>query len=524
MSATTALAGKHSLWTAPRVGLTTLGRVALVAGIAWGAFAFGAVYPWAYGPLALLAAVAALAGFAAPAPSWRSLDLGGVTLALAGFLGAATVQLVPLPLETVRLISPEAPSIVAQLDLTAQLELATTRPLSIDPARTLRKLMVVASLAAMIVGTAKLFSITGAAGTARAIAVLGVLLALTAIIQRPLFTGKIYGFWSPLQGGHAFGPFVNKNHFAGWMLMAIPVTIALLCKDISRGFRGVRPEWRERVVWLSSPDASRLLLLIGATAIMTLSLILTMSRSGMAAGALAILCVALASRYGTRRKRVASIAIISALLVLAIGWAGAGTLANRFASSSLQDVNGRTFVWKDAADIARRYPLAGTGLDTYTVAMLFYQRFNPSAALFARPQRLPATCRGRRTVADAACSDRHRRVRPRGAPPLCAGDQCFDVLDPAGRRRRAPRHRIAGDRRIQSADARQRVPLRGALRHRAAPHAIRSILSSSVLYLGCPPPDRAHCQRLLDAANLSVVWVDSIASALAELRFETCPS
>ena len=151
--------------------------------------------------------------------------------------------------------------------------------------------MVVASLAALIVGAARLFSIVGAAGTASAIVVLGVLLALTGIVQRPLFTGKIYGFWTPLQGGSPFGPFVNPNHFAGWMLMAIPVAIGLLCHDVSRGLRGVRPVWRERVLWLSSPDASRLLLLMGAAAVMTLSLFLTMSRSGMAAGALAAVCV-----------------------------------------------------------------------------------------------------------------------------------------------------------------------------------------------------------------------------------------
>src|SRR5262245_49288933 len=94
-------------------------------------------------------------------------------------------------------------------------------------------------------------------------------------------------------------------------------------------------------------------------------------------------------------------------------------------------------------------------------------------------------------------------------------------MDPAGRRRRTPRHRTAGDGRFQSSDARQCVSVRGALRDRAAPHAGHSILTSSVLYLGCPPPDRAHCQRQLDAAKVSVVWVDSIASALAELRSET---
>lgn len=48
-------------------------------------------------------------------------------------------------------------------------------------------------------------------------------------------------------------------------------------------------------------------------------------------------------------------------------------------------------------------------------------------------------------------------------------------------------------------------------------------MTASVLYLGCPAPDRAHDERQLNARNMSVVWVDSIASALAELRCETVP-
>jgi hypothetical protein len=362
------------------VDLATIACGALIAAAAWGALAFGAVYPWAYWPLVIVAVGVAAAGLVSRAPvGWRQLDLSSTSLALAVFLAAATVQIVPLPLPAVRAISPEAPSIIAQRNLTAQLELKTTRPLSIDPAGSLRGLAVVASLAGLVVGAAKLLSVTGAIGVARAIAVLGVLLALIGIVQRPLFTGKIYGFWSPLQGGSPFGPFVNKNHFAGWMLMAVPVTLGLLYSEISRGMRRVRPGLREKVLWLSSPDASRLLLLAGAAGIMTLSLILTMSRSGMTAGALGIGAVVLASRrYRARGKRIAAVAIVSVPLVLAVGWAGAGTIASRFASGSVLDVNGRTHLWGDAIDIVRRYPVAGTGLNTYSVAMLFYQRFNPS--------------------------------------------------------------------------------------------------------------------------------------------------
>src|SRR5262245_46061746 len=297
VSATAALIHRRHAWSPPRGGLTGFARALIVAGIAWGAFAFGAVYPWAYWPLAIAAAAVALVGVVAPAAiDWRTLDLTAVTLTLAIVLVAAAAQLVPLPATTIHAISPQTEPIVALLDLTVQLDPTAARPLTIDPARTRRGLVVIASLAALIVGTARLFSIVGAAGTAWAIVGLGVLLALTGIVQRPLYAGKIYGFWTPLQGGSPFGPFVNKNHFAGWMLMAIPVAIGLLRNEVSRGLRRVRPVWRDRVLWLSSPDASRLLLLMGAAAVMTLSLFLTMSRSGMAAGALATVCVLLASR------------------------------------------------------------------------------------------------------------------------------------------------------------------------------------------------------------------------------------
>ena len=308
---------------------------------------------------------------------WRTLDLTGVTLTLSIFLVAAAAQLVPLPAATLASISPEAPPIVAQLDLTAQLDPASARPLTIDPAATRRGLLVVASLAALIVGAARLFSIVGTANTASAIVVLGVLLALTGIVQRPLFTGQIYGFWTPLHGGNPFGPFVNRNHFAGWMLMAIPVAIGLLCHEISRGPRRARHAWRERVLWLASPEASRLLLLMGAVAIMTLSLFLTLSRSGMAAGVLAAVCVGVFSRPNEARgKKIAAVAIILVLLGLAIGRTGAGIIASRFSRTNPQNLDGRALVWKDALDVARKYPVAGTGLNTYSIAMIFYQRYN----------------------------------------------------------------------------------------------------------------------------------------------------
>jgi DNA-binding NtrC family response regulator len=45
----------------------------------------------------------------------------------------------------------------------------------------------------------------------------------------------------------------------------------------------------------------------------------------------------------------------------------------------------------------------------------------------------------------------------------------------------------------------------------------------SVLYLGCPAAERPETEKLLSAANLSVIWADSVANALSELQRQDVP-
>ena len=71
---------------------------------------------------------------------------------------------------------------------------------------------------------------------------LGVLLALVGIVQLALlgqdvYTGmRIYGFWRPRNLlTTPFGPFVNKNHFAGWMVMVMPLAAGYMAGLAERG-------------------------------------------------------------------------------------------------------------------------------------------------------------------------------------------------------------------------------------------------------------------------------------------------
>jgi len=363
-------------------GLSRIARLAqglLIAAVAWGAFAFGAVYPWAYWPLAIVAQIVALIGVCLPRPAGsRNLELSTLAGVLVAFLVAVILQLVPVRLSTVAVVSPSAPEIIAQLDPMVRTGLAGVHPLSIAPGKTLAGLAVVASLAFLVVGAGRLLSILGAHGTARAIAIIGVVLAFAGIIQQPLFSGKIYGFWEPVTLGMPYGPFVNKNHFAGWMLMGLPLTLGLLCSRIARGMRGARSGFREKLLWLSSPDASGIALLTGAAALMGVSLLLTMSRSGIGSAALAIAGVGVlaARRQDTLAKKIANLALVGLVALLAVAWIGTSALSQRFASANWAELNDRRGAWQDAIAIASRYPVAGTGLNTYGVATLFYQQYD----------------------------------------------------------------------------------------------------------------------------------------------------
>src|SRR5205823_2000006 len=158
------------------------------------------------------------AGAASPTGLWL------IGAAFVVFLITAAVQIVPLPLAQLAKLSPEASSALSRLDLGFAGGAPDRHALSIAPARTWTALALFASFAFLVVGSARLLSIRGARRTAEAIAIVGVSLAFAAIAQMPFATGKVYGVWTPIDGGTPYGPFVNRNHFAGWMLMGLPLT------------------------------------------------------------------------------------------------------------------------------------------------------------------------------------------------------------------------------------------------------------------------------------------------------------
>jgi O-antigen ligase len=345
--------------------------------VIWGAFAFGAVYPWAYTTLAI---AASLVGGYGLVSGRRPLGNHGLFLGLASVFAVGLVQIVPLPQSALRVVSSGTDRFLRTFDL-AYAFTGQAHPISIAPGATLLALCLLAALTLFLGGLLRTLSGGMSLRLARGLAGIGAVLALVGIVQKALlgdhaFAGmKIYGFWAPTYAlTTPFGPFVNKNHFAGWMLMAIPVTFGLIMGTIERWCATVGRTWRDRLLWLSRPEGGQFLVLVLAALVMTLSLLMTRSRSGL--GCLAVVTVAagisVGRRFGSTRRSVLLGGSLLLFLVVVLGLAGSETAVDRVIHES-DSLQLRLRIWSVSMQIARDFPILGTGLDTFGRSTVVYQ-------------------------------------------------------------------------------------------------------------------------------------------------------
>jgi O-antigen ligase len=338
--------------------------------------AFGAVYPWGYIPLFAAATLTGVSGVSRQ--RGIAIKSRALTASLLFALLAVGAQLVPLPRSTLDVANPHGAELLSSYSV-GFVGGAATHPISIVPPATLLALVALGALTIYLTGAPGTLSGSGLRTLPRNLLFFAVPLALFGIFSREQSNGLIYWFWKPVEGGggNGFGPFVNRNHFAGWMVMATALSLGYLIGQIEGA--GHRPSigFRNRVVWLSSPEASRIVLTAAAILVMAVSLVWTMSRSGIVSFA----CVTVlfgwlvAKRQAvSRTRRIAALGIPSVALFASVGWRGADHLLRWFGDS--RDLESRFAAWHDGWRVFLDFPAFGTGLNTYGTAMLFYQQSN----------------------------------------------------------------------------------------------------------------------------------------------------
>jgi O-antigen ligase len=223
----------------------------------------------------------------------------------------------------------------------------------------------------------------GSGRIVRAIATIGLIGSIAAIIQRSQSHDLLYGIWRPLDAGaRPYGPFVNRNHFATWVVMACPLVFGyLLARTPTQSPSRLISQ---RIVKALKQLGSIRIWLIASVCVMTLALLLSASRSGLIALMCAIVGSIVLGRVTTGPAIRRWTALQGVLLVLvAVSFANFDALAERFDQtlSPSESGRGRSAIWADAMRVVRDFPITGTGAGTFGTSVAVYQTAEPGYSI-----------------------------------------------------------------------------------------------------------------------------------------------
>lgn len=214
----------------------------------------------------------------------------------------------------------------------------------------------------------------------RTITIFGFLLAMFGLTQS-LISSPTKIYWvRELPQSTAFGPFINRHHFAGYMELAMAIPLGLL-------FSGVI-------------EREKRLLYLFAVALMGVALVMTNSRGGIISLVAELFFLVVVSSVGSKRtsraldrkarafaaiKRLALALAIVVVLVGGVVFMGGASVFTRFLGTvNAEDpTTGRTHFWSVTADIIKHHPIVGAGLGAYSV---LYPRYDSRNGLYRLEQ------------------------------------------------------------------------------------------------------------------------------------------
>lgn len=255
----------------------------------------------------------------------------------------------------------------------AGLSLSPAKSLSLDPYATRLVLVQVASLLIYFAATLIFTDMPRRLRTlVRTITIFGFFLAMFGLTQSFTSDGTRVYWFRQLAQSTAFGPFINRHHFAGYMELTIALPLGLLFSGAIERYK--RP------------------LYAFAAAMMGVALIMTNSRGGIISLGAEILFLAVVAGPGLNRgerqprgRRIRS-ALLRAglafgLIVVLIGGTiaigGSEVFTRLLGTPSAEDpTTGRGHFWNVTLDVIKAYPVVGSGLGSFSVIYTRYDTRN----------------------------------------------------------------------------------------------------------------------------------------------------
>lgn len=202
--------------------------------------------------------------------------------------------------------------------------------------------------------------------------VFGFFLALFGLTQS--FTSPTKVYWiRELNQSTAFGPFINRHHFAGYMELTIALPLGL--------------------VFAGAIEREKIIIYLFIAGLMGVALVMTASRGGIVSLVSEILFLVAVTaiwrkqserrrrRHGRLKRIAARAGMAVALLVslfIGVMLLGGEFSINRFIDSVNTDdpTTGRSHFWSVTLNLIKAYPYLGTGLGAYGVSYTQYDSRN----------------------------------------------------------------------------------------------------------------------------------------------------
>lgn len=333
--------------------------VLYLALLVWAPLPLGSNRPWAWALLAiwvLALALCWLAGYIKGRYAHPTILGDAWPMLLCGllWLGYVWLQLIPLPVDFLEMLSPQA----ARWHIAAAAPAAPgAAPLTLDAHATLEAACKSTAYIAFFALSLILLQDRGRIRfAAYALIVSGVLQAL-------------YGSLISLQsaGDVAGGTFANRNHYAAYLSMCLSVGIGVLIANLSneQGQSWGR-FFRNLIRWLISPKMALRLGLV----VMVIALVLTRSRMGNISFFISLLVTGaiglLLAKRATKSMVILLVSLIAVDVFLVGTYFGTQRVIERIAQTTMQaEDRGEQAAW--TVDMWKDYPVFGSGLGSFPV-------------------------------------------------------------------------------------------------------------------------------------------------------------
>jgi O-antigen ligase len=346
--------------------------------------AFGSVHVWAYSLMELTVfSLMMLWALKSLFISSVRIDRGLVPVytSLLVFLIVACLQMIPLPPEAIRFLSPKAYELYGTA-IPGYEGSNTLRSLSIYPHATKVNIVKFISYAGVF------FLITQEIRDKRrleriiiALVLMGVFEALYGLYGYFSKDYSIFGFKRIYFMGAAAGTYVNRSHFAGYMGLVTPLGIGYLLGNVTKTVAGEHG-LKDRIIgFLNTARASKSGVLLVMVTTMILGIAFSLSRMGVFSFVIAVLFMGFISILNRQKKLASFFFAILSLGFVASVWYGLEPIERRYTHLAEDLSGGRAVIWGSTVKLVGDFPLTGTGLGTYGAV---FQRYRPEDVLSLR--------------------------------------------------------------------------------------------------------------------------------------------